>query len=143
VTLEQKFFEKKEAKSDIKKIENYFLFLCFGKKFQKKVRKKNVFFFRFFFALFLRFSRRDEMGGGSHPPHPKWVWSPSGGWQWQDVWSPVRLLLSSEDYANPRRIAACAQQGTSSCGCCESRTSLDIACSCSSVPHFFTSFVLP
>ena len=28
-------------------------------------------------------------GGGSHPPHPKWVWSPAGGWQWQDVWSPV------------------------------------------------------
>eukprot|EP00277_Geminigera_cryophila_P033658 CAMPEP_0173119130 /NCGR_PEP_ID=MMETSP1102-20130122/51558_1 /TAXON_ID=49646 /ORGANISM="Geminigera sp., Strain Caron Lab Isolate" /LENGTH=95 /DNA_ID=CAMNT_0014024589 /DNA_START=13 /DNA_END=300 /DNA_ORIENTATION=+ len=28
------------------------------------------------------------MGGGSHPPHPKWVWSPAGGWQWMDVWAP-------------------------------------------------------
>mmetsp|Transcript_49153 Transcript_49153/g.100332 ORF Transcript_49153/g.100332 Transcript_49153/m.100332 type:complete len:97 (-) Transcript_49153:345-635(-) len=28
------------------------------------------------------------MGGGEHPPHPKWVWSPTGGWQWQDMWAP-------------------------------------------------------
>mmetsp|Transcript_26839 Transcript_26839/g.63367 ORF Transcript_26839/g.63367 Transcript_26839/m.63367 type:complete len:95 (-) Transcript_26839:222-506(-) len=26
--------------------------------------------------------------GGDHPPHPKWVWTPAGGWQWQDVWAP-------------------------------------------------------
>ena len=35
------------------------------------------------------------MGGGSHPPHPKWVWSPAGGWQWQDVWAPVSYICAT------------------------------------------------
>ena len=45
------------------------------------------------------------MGGGAHPPHPKWVWSPAGGWQWQDVWQPVVHLLPVLACVAPSRNA--------------------------------------
>jgi hypothetical protein len=46
------------------------------------------------------------MGGGAHPPHPKWVWSPAGGWQWQDVWAPVCFCCSDSCLFPPPRERA-------------------------------------
>lgn len=49
--------------------------------------------------------------GDHHPPHPKWVWSAAGGWQWQNVWEPVSygqlhsylhsILRFNLEYSNP------------------------------------------
>lgn len=44
--------------------------------------------------------------GGDHPPHPKWVWTPAGGWQWQDVWAPVRTPPCRLPPVSLRRVFA-------------------------------------
>eukprot|EP00292_Cryptomonas_paramecium_P034166 CAMPEP_0113717994 /NCGR_PEP_ID=MMETSP0038_2-20120614/34905_1 /TAXON_ID=2898 /ORGANISM="Cryptomonas paramecium" /LENGTH=94 /DNA_ID=CAMNT_0000645991 /DNA_START=11 /DNA_END=295 /DNA_ORIENTATION=+ /assembly_acc=CAM_ASM_000170 len=43
--------------------------------------------------------------GGHHPPHPKWVWSASGGWQWQNVWEPGMQGAYSKSWARNTGIA--------------------------------------
>ncbi|EKX48833.1 hypothetical protein GUITHDRAFT_151701 [Guillardia theta CCMP2712] len=44
------------------------------------------------------------MAGG----YPKWVWSPSGGWQWQDVMKPGMQGAHNKNWARNTGIALAA-----------------------------------